>query len=67
MEIVGFWTPEYLQAKIQTLQAFQEHPILLAVACRVQQGIPELPGDAILFKSALRVNDVLQRLASYSQ
>src|SRR5437016_3487879 len=32
LEIVGFWTPEYLQAKFQTLQAFQEHRILLAVA-----------------------------------
>ena len=34
MEIVGFWTPEYLQAKVQTLRAFRDHRILLAVASR---------------------------------
>lgn len=62
MEIVGFWTPEYLQAKVRTLQVFQDHPILLAVAESASHLISELPGDAIPFKSTLKLRDVLERL-----
>jgi hypothetical protein len=62
MEIVGFWTPEYLQAKLQTLQAFRDQPILLAVAESSGRTLPELGAEAIPFKTALGVKDVLERL-----
>jgi predicted nuclease of restriction endonuclease-like RecB superfamily len=62
MEIVGFWTPEYLEAKRRTLKVFQPQKVLLAVA----EGTDKSPGapwpDAIWYKSALRVEDVLARL-----
>ena len=62
LEIVGFWTPEYLRAKMETLQAFREHPILLAVARQAQEQLPPLPPGAIVYRSALRLQDVLLRL-----
>jgi len=31
LEIVGFWTPEYLAAKRETIRKFREHRILLAI------------------------------------
>jgi predicted nuclease of restriction endonuclease-like RecB superfamily len=31
LEIVGFWTPEYLAAKRETIQKFRDHRILLAI------------------------------------
>jgi hypothetical protein len=62
MEIVGFWTPEYLQAKLQTLQAFRDQPILLAVAESSGRMLPELGAQAIPFKTALAIKDVLERL-----
>lgn len=62
MEIVGFWTPEYIQAKVQTLRTFEDHRILLAVAGPARQMITELSAEAIPFKSALRIKDVLDRL-----
>jgi hypothetical protein len=62
LEIVGFWTPEYLQAKLQTLEAFRDQPILLAVAESSARTLPELGTQAIAFKTALAVKDVLQRL-----
>jgi predicted nuclease of restriction endonuclease-like RecB superfamily len=31
MEIVGFWTPEYLAHKRNTLQQFRHHRILIAI------------------------------------
>jgi predicted nuclease of restriction endonuclease-like RecB superfamily len=62
LEIVGFWTPEYLEAKIKTLREFAGEPILLAVAEEVGSRVPELARDAILFKTALKVEEVLARL-----
>jgi len=62
LEIVGFWTPEYLQAKLQTLEAFRDQPILLAVAESSARTLPELGARAIAFKTALAVKEVLDRL-----
>ena len=62
MEIVGFWTPEYLQAKLDTLRTFEDSHILLAVAAPARAAMEELPADLIPFKSALLVGDVLDRL-----
>ena len=66
MEIVGFWTPEYLEAKLKTLYTFRDQPILLAVAEPARRGIPDLPAEAIPYKSALLIKDVLGRLASFA-
>ena len=62
MEIVGFWTPEYLRAKLETLETFREHRILLAVAEGVQKGFADWSEETIPYKSALLVKDVLRRL-----
>lgn len=62
LEIIGFWTPEYLQAKMATLQAFAEHPILIAVAENAATQLPELPARAIRYKTALALKDVLGAL-----
>ncbi|NQT37955.1 MAG: DUF790 family protein [Planctomycetes bacterium] len=62
MEIVGFWTPEYLEAKRATLQLFQQHRILLAVAQAARESLGELPAGTIIYKTALKVGDVLERL-----
>ena len=70
LEIVGFWTPEYLQAKLETLRIFQDHRILVAVARPVarpktqEQVISALPGAVIPYKTALLLDDVMQRLTS---
>lgn len=62
LEIVGFWTPEYLRAKAETLRLFSDHRILLAVAGTSAAEHPELTADAIVFKKALKLKDVLDRL-----
>jgi len=62
LEIVGFWTPEYLQAKFESLQVFKEHHILVAAAEAVAEKIPGLPANAILFKTSLNIKDVLSHL-----
>jgi predicted nuclease of restriction endonuclease-like RecB superfamily len=62
LEIIGFWTPEYLQAKLQTLKVFCDRRILLAVADSLAGSLPELPQQAVRFKTAIRMQDVLDRL-----
>ena len=61
-EIVGFWTPEYLQAKAKTLEKFADERIVLAVSETAGKQVPELASGAIVFKSAPAIKDVLGRL-----
>jgi hypothetical protein len=62
LEIVGFWTPEYLQAKVETLRTFPDRRILLAAAAPALVEMEKLPGEVIPYKSALLIKDVLERL-----
>ncbi|MFH1921950.1 MAG: DUF790 family protein [Planctomycetota bacterium] len=66
MELIGFWTPEYVEAKLETLRTFQDERILLAVADAARKEMPELPKETITFKSALHIKDVLDRLKTFS-
>ena len=61
LEIIGYWTPEYLEAKLATLRLFREHRILLAVARHVRQALPDMP-NMIPYKTAVRVKDVAEKL-----
>ncbi len=63
LEIVGFWTPEYLRAKVEKLKLFDDEHIILAVAESVEDKLPEMRREVIVYKSALKLNDVLAALA----
>jgi predicted nuclease of restriction endonuclease-like RecB superfamily len=62
LEIVGFWTPEYLEAKAKTLSAFRDRRILLAVGVPAFKQWGELSADLIRYKTRLKIDDVLERL-----
>jgi hypothetical protein len=62
MEVVGFWTPEYLAKKRATLQRFRRHRILLAVAHRSLRPGAEIPPGVIVYKTALKVEAVMEAL-----
>ncbi|HQZ64381.1 MAG TPA: DUF790 family protein [Planctomycetaceae bacterium] len=66
MEIIGFWTPEYIAARLETLAVFREAPILLAIHESTSHHFESSPGTAIVvtYKSALLVKPVLQALAT---
>lgn len=63
LEIVGYWTPEYLQYKTQQLDKFQQHDILLAVPEQSHFDVPSHYRQPIVFKRHLKPADVLARLA----
>ncbi len=62
LEIVGFWTPGYLEEKFKILDAFREYNILVAVAESLVEDVPQLHFNAIRFKTSLSLKDVLSRL-----
>lgn len=62
LEIVGFWTPEYLKQKAETLKLFPRVPILLAVAERVGGDLPPMDVPVVTFKSVLKLKSVLEAL-----
>jgi len=62
LEIVGFWTPEYLEQKRQTLRRFANHHILLAVP---ESSIkPDAESERLIpYKTALKLQSVMEALA----
>ena len=62
MEIVGFWTPEYLASKRQTLLQFRQHHILIALPERSVREDATVGGNVILYKTALKLQPVLETL-----
>jgi hypothetical protein len=61
-EIVGFWTPDYLAKKRETLRRFRGHSILLAVPERsLREGAK--PGEnVIVYKTAIKIEPVMAAL-----
>ncbi len=62
LEIVGFWTPEYLTYKRKTLQQFAHHKILIAVPEKsIRKGAS--PGKNVLvYKTALKLKPLIETL-----
>lgn len=65
LEIMGFWTPDYIQRKIRKLEATKE-PIIIAIskklACtkNVDQILTSLPrGKIVIFEDKLRLSDIM--------
>jgi len=62
LEIIGFWTPEYLKQKQVALSRFQEYPILLAVDKTLQDHFGDYAPNIIAYKKRLKASDVLEFL-----
>lgn len=62
LEIVGFWTPEYLRKKREVLRRFASHRILLAVAESSLRADAECGPDVIVYKKAIKPEAVIEAL-----
>ena len=62
LEVVGYWTPEYLKQKLQAIAMFENHRILLAIDQTLQQHFQADASNVILYKKRLRAADVLSLL-----
>ncbi len=61
-EIVGFWTPEYLEQKRTTLRRFRRHRILVAVPERSLHKSAVVPEGYLVYKTAIKPKAVLEAL-----
>ncbi len=62
LEIVGFWTPEYLALKRETLRQFRQHKILLAVPeSSIREGA-SITDHVLIYKTTLKLPPLLAAL-----
>jgi uncharacterized protein len=62
LEIVGFWTPEYLAQKRETLRRFRDHRILLAVPQSSLREGAAIGDNILVYKTALKLDPLLAAL-----
>jgi uncharacterized protein len=68
LEIVGFWTPEYIAAKLKTLQAFANESIWIIAQRDREQDLSTLPPQMlesiIWYKTKISLKDLAERLSA---
>jgi predicted nuclease of restriction endonuclease-like RecB superfamily len=62
LEIVGFWTPEYLEHRRKTLQQFRHHRILIAVPEKSLRESVSIGKNVLVYKTALKVHPLMKVL-----
>ena len=62
LEIVGFWTPEYLDRRRETLRRFRRHRILIAVPEKSLREGAAIAGNVLVYKTALKLGPLLAAL-----
>jgi predicted nuclease of restriction endonuclease-like RecB superfamily len=66
LEVVGFWTPEYLAAKRQSLKQFPDHRMLLAVSEQAKEQLADTGPEIVPYKTVIRVDAVLAALHTFA-
>lgn len=65
LEIVGFWTPEYLKKKIEKLKEVEE-PLILLINRKLKCSEKDFPAqEVIFFDKKIPANEVMQVLRKY--
>ena len=62
LEIVGFWTPEYLEKKLEKLRAAERGDLIVAVNQTLNCSSDDFSGPVIFFKYSLKPSQVLEKL-----
>lgn len=63
MEIVGFWTPEYLEQKQKTIATFSTDRIILAVSDSVEWPSDDHSNLLFRYKTSIKISDVMEMLS----
>ena len=62
LEIVGFWTPEYLEKKLEKLRKVDGQDLIIAVNDSLNCSREDFHGQVIFFKTGLRPQKVIDVL-----
>jgi predicted nuclease of restriction endonuclease-like RecB superfamily len=67
LEIIGFWTPEYLQKKVEKLKEVKE-PLILLINKKLKCSEKDFPAqDVIFFDKKIPANEVMRILRKYEE
>lgn len=67
LEIVGFWTPEYIENKIKKLKQVKE-PVILLIDRKLKCSEKDFPSqEVIFFDKKIPANEVMQILRKYEE
>ena len=65
MEIVGFWTPDYLQKKLWKLKRAAMPNMIIAVSNQLNcstEDFRDIPGEVLFFKTRIKPKEVLEKV-----
>ena len=65
MEIVGFWTPDYLQKKLWKLKRAAMPNMIIAVSDQLNcstEDFRDIPGEVLFFKTRIKPKEVLEKV-----
>jgi predicted nuclease of restriction endonuclease-like RecB superfamily len=62
LEIVGFWTPEYLTKKIDKINRANRNDLLIVVNENLNCSRDDFKGKVVYYKSRIKVEEVLGAL-----
>ncbi len=65
MEIVGFWTPDYLQKKLWKLKRTAMPNMIIAVSDQLNcstEDFRDIPGEVLFFKTRIKPKEVLEKV-----
>jgi hypothetical protein len=62
LEIVGFWTPEYLAHKRETIRRFSHHHIVIAVPEKSLREGASVGENVLIYKTAIRLKPLMEML-----
>lgn len=62
LEIVGFWTPEYLARRREVLQQFRRHKILIAVPQESLREGAVIGENVLVYKTTLKIEPLMEAL-----
>jgi hypothetical protein len=65
LEIVGFWTPEYMAHRRQTLRLFRQHKIILAVPEKSLREGAAIGDHILVYKTALKLTSLMEILETF--
>ncbi|MGB9927570.1 MAG: DUF790 family protein [Methanosarcina sp.] len=67
LEIVGFWTPEYLERKVEKLKEVKE-PLILLINKKLKCSEKDFPAqEVIFFDKKIPANEIMKILRKYEQ
>ena len=65
MEIVGYWTPEYLENRRDTLKQFLNQKIIIAVQEKSLREGAKIPKNFLIYKTTIKLGPLLEMLENF--